>query len=526
MAFRSTSRSVTAKTLVSTPVVRCAVYTRKSTTEGLDSYFNTLDAQREACEAYISSQRLEGWVLVPDRYDDGGFTGGNTDRPALRKLLSDIQNGQISCMVVYKVDRLSRSLLDFAKLMEVFDLHQVAFVSVTQQFNTATSMGRLILNVLLSFAQFEREIISERTSDKMCAARRKGKLLGGPPVLGYDIDRDRKRLVLNPVELQMVKGLFDLYLKMESMLEVAKEANRHGWQTKSHTSKSGKKRPGHCFNKVDVQRVLTNVTYIGQINHKGEIVQGEHPPIIEKSVFQKVQQLIKHNRHAGGKSYRHQHNALLKKLLRCGNCSAAMAHTYAKKKNKLYRYYLCTTKQKQGKETCDTPPLPAQEIEDHVVEMVKRIGKDPELVQQAFTETVEQRKRQQARLEQEQRGLLEERRQLENKIERLVAAIDSCNTPLATIGEQLRKAEELVSQIERRLAEIDEGLDQLESEAVDREHLVAVLERFGLLWEVLAENEKTRLINQLLESVVYDPASNRISLVFQPRAPSVSSREN
>ena len=180
-----------------TKIVRCAVYTRKSTTEGLDSDFNSLDAQRDACEAYVRSQRAEGWLTLPEPYDDGGFTGGNIDRPALSQLLADIQSGQINCVVVYKVDRLSRSLLDFAKLMQVFEAHQVSFVSVTQQFNTATSMGRLVLNVLLSFAQFEREIISERTSDKMCAARRKGKWVGGPPVLGYDIDRERKRLVVN-----------------------------------------------------------------------------------------------------------------------------------------------------------------------------------------------------------------------------------------------------------------------------------------------------------------------------------------
>ena len=220
------------------PVVRCACYSRKSTCEGLDSDFNTLDAQREACEAYIQSQRSEGWQLAADRYDDGGFSGGNIERPAMNRLLADIKAGLIDCVIVYKVDRLSRSLLDFARLIDVFDQHNVSFVSVTQQFNTATSMGRLVLNVLLSFAQFEREIISERTSDKMCAARRKGKWLGGPPILGYDVDREKHRLIINPEEAEMVRELFDQYLQRRSLLAVVQEVNHRGWTTKSYETNS------------------------------------------------------------------------------------------------------------------------------------------------------------------------------------------------------------------------------------------------------------------------------------------------
>jgi site-specific DNA recombinase len=188
--------------------VRCVIYTRKSTAEGLDQEFNTLDAQREAAESYIASQRQQGWICLPDRYDDGGYTGGNMERPAMKQLLADIEDGKVDCVVVYKVDRLSRSLLDFARIMEVFEQHNVSFVSITQQFNTATSMGRLILNVLLSFAQFEREMIAERTRDKMAAARRKGKWLGGTPVLGYDVDPQTRRLIVNPEEAARVRDIF------------------------------------------------------------------------------------------------------------------------------------------------------------------------------------------------------------------------------------------------------------------------------------------------------------------------------
>jgi site-specific DNA recombinase len=215
--------------------VRCAIYTRKSTSEGLDNDFNTLDAQREACEAYIASQKHSGWIVLPHRYDDGGFSGGTIDRPAMEQLIAAIEAGEIDCVVVYKVDRLSRSLLDFARLMQLFDEKQVHFVSVTQHFNTADSMGRLTLNILLSFAQFEREIIGERTRDKIAAQRRKGKWAGGWHVLGYDVNRELKTLTVNEEEAKQVRGIFELYLKHESLIETANQANLRGWTTKRWT---------------------------------------------------------------------------------------------------------------------------------------------------------------------------------------------------------------------------------------------------------------------------------------------------
>ena len=204
--------------------VRCAIYTRKSTDEGLDQDFNSLDAQRESAEAFILSQRHEGWTCLPDRYDDGGFTGGNMHRPALERLCADIDARLVDCVVVYKVDRLSRSLLDFARIMELFDRRQVSFVSVTQQFNTTSSMGRLTLNILLSFAQFEREIISERTKDKMSAARRRGKWVGGQPVLGYDIDPKLPRLVINPDEAAQVQAIYNLYLEHQGRCPLSRSS--------------------------------------------------------------------------------------------------------------------------------------------------------------------------------------------------------------------------------------------------------------------------------------------------------------
>jgi site-specific DNA recombinase len=264
--------------------VRCAIYTRKSTEEGLDQAFNTLDAQRESGEAYIKSQQHDGWVCLAERYDDGGFTGGNMDRPALQRLMTDIAAGRIDCVVVYKVDRLSRSLLDFARMMQVFEQHNVSFVSVTQAFNTANSMGRLVLNVLLSFAQFEREIISERTRDKIAATRRKGKWAGGHPILGYDVDPRGFRLIVNENEAVRVRAIFQMYLDQRSLLPVVRELALRGWVGKRWQTRKGREAGGKPFDRTSLYRLLTNPAYIGKVRYKGEEHAGEHAGILDTEV--------------------------------------------------------------------------------------------------------------------------------------------------------------------------------------------------------------------------------------------------
>ncbi len=280
--------------------IRCAIYTRKSTDEGLEKEFNSLDAQRESGEAYVASQQHEGWTCVPDRYDDGGFTGGNMDRPALKRLMADIEAGKIDSVIVYKVDRLSRSLLDFAKIVETFDRHHISFVSVTQLINTATSMGRLMLNVLLSFAQFEREIISERTRDKIAAARRKGKWSGGMPLLGYDVDPLESKLLINEDEAARVRTIFELYLEHQSMITTIKELDRRGWVNKRWTTRKGHERGGKQFTKTSLYKLLTNVTYAGKIKYKDEIHNGEHAAVVNADLWQRVQALLNRNGRTGG----------------------------------------------------------------------------------------------------------------------------------------------------------------------------------------------------------------------------------
>lgn len=316
-----------AKTYKSTPAitaVRCAIYTRKSTDEGLDQEFNSLDAQRESGEAYVASQRGAGWECLPDHYDDGGFTGGNMDRPALRRLMADIEAGKVDCVVVYKVDRLSRSLLDFARMMETFEKHHVSFVSVTQQFNTSTSMGRLVLNVLLSFAHFEREIISERTRDKIAAARRKGKWSGGMPLLGYDVDPRGSKLIVNEDEAARVQAIFELYLERQSMIATIEELDRRGWVNKRWTTRAGHERGGKPFTKTSLHKLLSNVTYMGKLRYKDEIHEGEHAAIVSADLWKRVQILLGRNGRTGGAAGRNKFGALLKGILRCVPCDCAM----------------------------------------------------------------------------------------------------------------------------------------------------------------------------------------------------------
>jgi site-specific DNA recombinase len=356
-------------------IVRCAVYTRKSTEEGLEQEFNSLDAQRESAKAYIKSQKQAGWICLPQHYDDGGFSGGNLGRPALKRLLTDVDQGRIDSVVVYKLDRLSRSLLDFAKIMESFEKRQVAFVSVTQQFNSTTSMGRLVLNVLLSFAQFEREIISERTRDKIAAARRKGKWVGGHPLLGYDVDPQGSKLVVNEEEALRVLAIFELYLKHQGLIPVVQELEKRGWLTKRWQTHKGHFRGGQRFTKSSLRHLLTNPVYLGKVKYKKEVHKGEHQAIVDLVVWQQVQELLR--QHNNGSVGRTDSHALLKGILRCQPCGFAMTPTFAAKQGgPRYRFYACVNALKRGRQACPSRYVPAQDIERIVIEQIQELGKN------------------------------------------------------------------------------------------------------------------------------------------------------
>ena len=437
--------------------VRCAIYTRKSSEEGLSQDFNSLDAQRESAELYIQSQ---GWECLPDRYDDGGYTGANTDRPALRRLLTDIKAGRIDCVVVYTVDRLSRSLVDFGRLIETFDKHKVSFVAVTQHFNTTSSMGRFTLNILLSFAQFEREIISERTRDKIAAARRRGKWAGGRPILGYDVvsGAGGAKLVVDPDEAERVREIFDMYLHSDAgLMAVVAACRERGWTTKGWVSKGGKPVGGRPFNKDRVYALLTNSLYIGRVRHKDEFYPGEHAPIIEADVFEQVQARLRTNGRTGGSQVRNLHGALLKGLLTCGCCGAAMTHTFATrtgpKVSRRYRYYACASVLKGGRDACPCPSVPAADLERFVV-----------------------------------------------------GSIQGTLSGDTTMDDLARRATDLLA-------------TQRPDLVVDPDELLGAAESFMPVWESMTVRERITVVHALVQRVVFDGVEGTVSVTFREGTP-------
>jgi site-specific DNA recombinase len=492
------------------PQIRCAIYTRKSTDEGLAQEFNSLDAQREAAEAYIASQKHEGWVALSDRYDDGGFTGGNMERPGLRRLLADIEAGRVDAVVTYKVDRLSRSLLDFARLMETFDKYGVRFVAVTQQLDTRSSLGRLSLNVLLSFAQFEREIIAERTRDKISAARRKGKWTGGSPVLGYDVDPRGGRLIVNEDEAVRVRAIFDLYLEHRSVIEVVRAVNMRRWTTKRWTTKDGREHAGRPLGKSDVYRILTNVVYTGQVNHKGTTYPGEHPAIIDPTVFQKVNDRLNQNGLTGGKEVRNKYGALLRGLLHCDACGTAMHHTYTAKGGRRYRYYVCHTAQQQGWDACPSKSLPAQQIEDSVADHVRELARNPQVIAETLRKIQEQASSGAAECRTELQASERELRRLNADLVKISATSGN--------GVRLDRMADLQDRIvglERRISEIRAELGVIEAELVTEEEVAEALKKFEPVWKSLYTNEQTRIVRTVIERVGYDGRTGKVAVTFR-----------
>ena len=367
--------------------IRCAVYCRKSSEEGLEQDFNSLDAQRDAGLAYILSQKHEGWLAVGDRYEDGGFSGGNMERPALKRLLADIERGLVDCVVVYKVDRLTRALTDFAKLVELFDTHSVTFVSVTQSFNTTTSMGRLTLNVLLSFAQYERELTGERIRDKFAASRKRGLWMGGIPPLGYDVVN--RKLVVNDAEAELVRLIFRRFLELGSATRLVEELAVASHRTKSWTTQDGKERQGSRIDKGFVYKLLNNRLYLGEAVHKGVSHPGEHAALIDGGTWERVQIILSENARRRGNATRADTPAPLKGLLRCTACGSAMTPSHTRRRGRLYRYYTCTTAIKQGHATCPVRSLAAGEAEALVLAQLRQVFRSPEITARTLAATGE-----------------------------------------------------------------------------------------------------------------------------------------
>jgi site-specific DNA recombinase len=361
------------------PRILCAIYTRKSSEEGLEQSFNSLDAQREACRAFISSQKHEGWRALNTLYGDGGYSGATMDRPALRRLIEDVQARKIDAVVVYKVDRLTRSLVDFARIIEIFDANQVSFISVTQQFNTTTSMGRLTLNVLLSFAQFEREVTGERIRDKIAASKRKGMWMGGTVPLGYDVKN--RKLMVDTAEAERVLEIYRQYLKLGCISKLRIDLERKDIRSKERISQTGRKTGGAAYSRGALYNILQNRIYVGEIEHRGQVYPGEHEGIVPRELWERVQAHLRANNHARQNGLRAAMPSLLVGLVydERGN---RFTPAHAVKNGKRYRYYVSQAAIKNPG-SCHRGPvrIPAGEMESLVCSKLRSfLGSPHEVV--------------------------------------------------------------------------------------------------------------------------------------------------
>ena len=480
-----------------TKLIHCAIYTRKSHEDGLEQEFNSLDAQRESAEAYIESQRMQGWRALPDRYDDGGFSGGTMERPGLQRLLVDIDAGKVDVIVVYKIDRLSRSLLDFMKMIERFNEKGVSFVSVTQHFNTTDPTGRMFLGILITFAQYEREVIAERIRDKVAAAKRRGKYCGGPAILGYDVDREKKKLRVNPEEAPLIQHIFRRFTQLASAKSLAAELNEQGYHTKSWTTKKGKHRPGSPWNTGHIYRLLGNRIYMGEVVHKEKVYPGEHEAIVSKGLWQKVQAVLSENTRAKRTKARTKLISPLQGVVRCGHCDGAMGLTYTQKGPRRYTYYHCAKDAKRAVSRCPLKRVPAGDIEKVVLEQLSAVFRTPTLVSQTYFAA-------KGMEEVERERLLTQKEQLEGDLltvrERALAEA-APNGNGSDPGPSLLELNQEAVTLSRQLMDVSARAQEFESDPVAERDVAEAFQSVETFWEDLFPLERNRLIRLLVEKV-------------------------
>jgi len=493
-----------------TPVIRVAIYCRQSVSKEDDPH-GSVGTQREAAEAYVASQKSLGWKALPHRYDDLGLSGKNTDRPEFQRMLRDIEAGQIDVVAVYKIDRLSRSVADFTRLMEQFDDQKVTFVSVTQAFDTRTSMGRLTLNILGSFAQFEREQIADRVRDSMLAARKRGAWTGGRPVLGYDVVEGS--LVVNEPEAATVRELFLMYLRRPSLNAVVDECRRRGISNKTFTNGHGERVQGGPIAKTTLRSLLSNPLFVGRINADGEAVPGDQKAIVDEQMWDAVQALLADHGAPGRDRPRASWTVPLMGLLKCGACGSTMTHSTTRRHGRAYGSFVCVKAQKQGAAACPGSRAPAPQMVAAVVERIRAIGRDPAVLRATLAACREQ-------LAEAPTNHDAERRRLRTDRERLT-------TEGAALRHALRQDGVKPDGLVTRLAEVDAVLAAIASRETDLEHgvrhaaldeadLRAALSCFGPVWEALLPAEQARLLALLIETVTFHPATSELEIAFQP----------
>jgi len=479
------------------PTLRCYGYGRKSSEEGLTTQqFNSLAAQRASIAAYVASQAGRGWELVPEVLEDGGYSGGNMQRPGLTRLIELVKMGKVDVVLVYKLDRLSRNIRDFAMLIELFEKHGVSLVSVTQSFDSSTAMGKLMLHILIGFASFEREMASERTRDKIALQRQRGQWTGGRPMLGYDIVSGA--LVINVSEATLVRRIFGLYLTHRSLSRVVEVLKAEGATSKRWTSKAGVPQGGVPFTKNLLSQLLSASIYRGLVPHKDKTYPGLHAAIIDVVVFQRVQELLAENARCGPSAIRNRHHGLLKGLITCACCGKSMVHSFTTKGSVTHRYYLCHSRIGAQAKKCKGGSLPAGQVEDFVLDKVRHRFSEPEIVTRVLDLVREQSN--------ERRRDLEAQRTL--VVDEIVSAQAILNLgPNADAADRHEQATRTLADVDRQLADIDATL-------VDRATVVQGLTEFTPVWVSLSPTERASLLATVVGEVRWNAVDSEIAITM------------
>jgi site-specific DNA recombinase len=490
---------------------RCAIYTRLSVGTGLDQELNSLEVQREACEYYIARHAGAGWELMPERYDDGGFTGANLERPAFRALMKQIDAGKSDVVVVYKVDRLSRSLRDFVQVMHRLDKAGVDFVSVTQNFSTADAIGRLTLNMLMSFAEFEREMIAERTRDNMIAARKKGRWIGGLVPLGYRIDGGK--LVIVEEEAKLVRELFHIYQREESLTATANVMNARGWRTKARPTRTGRNGGRRLWDKSAIYRHLTNVVYIGKVCCKGELFDGVHEGIVDDKTFQAVQQLLTRCGPSGKGPRGFRKDFFLRGLLRCRSCGLPMGARWSRSHGREYRYYVCNQPKRRGRSGRSVHSVSASAIEEFVIQQIRAM--EPALLARLVELVREQGANRTSGIQEELLRLALAHQHCREEGQRMLRISEDENAGIS-MAQHLMEIGERSRQLEQRMAELRHALVAAQRDTVSEVEIQSALIQVNDVWDKILVRDCFRILHLLLKSIVYDRTKSEIELAFCP----------
>ena len=466
-------------------IKNCAIYTRKSNEDGMDG-FSSLDSQRESAENYIRSQKHSGWVILPEHYDDGGYSGGNMERPALKRLLADVEAGKIDIILLYKMDRLSRSLLDFMKLTEILEQHNVSFVSVTQDINTSTSSGRMMLNILMTFGQFEREIVTERIRDSIAGAKRRGKYCGGVPPLGYDANPETKKLEINLKEAAIVREAFELYVKLGSGQDVIRILNEKGYRTMGWTSHKGRCHENKEFTPDSLYRLLNNAVYSGQVHHKGAFYAGEHKAIITPELWERSRQLLKKNAPVPAGVKRNSIASPFKGLLQCGYCGGSFGISYSQKNEHRYMYYICIKDEDRAERQCPLSRVPAGDLDRVILQQMSRIFKTPSMLVQAYSEVQKVEMKQKTALIARQQELEEKQKSIREKMNN--------SDKLAELREQFMEVNQLLNEVKSQLSGFGREFSSLD--------LVETCGSIETVWAELFPVERYRLAHLLFDRII------------------------